>query len=255
MNKLATMYWERDGRVEILTLSRPQVLNAMNVQMIYDFNTAFDEIAKSDASVLVIKGEGRSFCSGLDLQELSSDRMEVADFDTRGQNAFFKLEAMDKIVIAAMQGHAIGGGLQLALACDLRIATEELICSLPAAQEAIMPGLSVMRLPRFIGLGRAKRLILTGEQLSGGQAYDLGLVDFLTPAVAFNRKVLEVVQFMSQATSFGTIQCKLSMNRSYDLPREAYLAEYYARMAACVEHPDHAEAKRALLEKRPAAWS
>src|SRR3972149_8768455 len=171
MSQLKTMSWEKEGKVARIVFNRPEVLNAMNNEATIEINTIADAISKKDGvRVVVITGAGRSFCTGIDLKELSSGQIEMV-YHHRWERALRIFEMMEKIVIAGIKEYCLGGGLQLALACDVRVAADNAILGLPAIKESLIPGLGTSRLPPYIGLGRAKRMVLSGEPIDARQAH------------------------------------------------------------------------------------
>src|SRR5262249_8256574 len=145
-----TMHFEKGGRIGRLTLNRPHLLNAMNYQGSVEMNEAAEMIRDdADLRLVLIRGAGRAFCTGIDLKELTAGGTPRRYYEN-WDRALRVLEQSEKLLICAMQGYALGGGLQLALACDIRVATEECQLGLPAIKEGIVPGLGVLRLPRFI---------------------------------------------------------------------------------------------------------
>ena len=139
---LATMFITRDGPIATLRLNRPERLNAFGNQGTFDINTAAEALAQDDGiRVVIIAGEGRAFSTGIDLKQLSSGEID-ATYHRRWERALRMFEMMNKIVICAINGYCLGGGLQLALACDLRIAAESAQLGLPAVREGLIPGMS-----------------------------------------------------------------------------------------------------------------
>ena len=176
---LETMRYESDGDLIRLTLNRPHVLNAVNYQGTVELHQAAQAIHDDPiARAVIIRGDGRAFCTGIDLKELAAGETPQAYF-YHWDRALRLLELSDKLALCAMQGYALGGGLQLPLACDIRIATSDCQLGLPAAKEGFIPGLGTYRLPRYIGLGRAKRMALSGENVDGSEALHIGLVDYV----------------------------------------------------------------------------
>jgi len=170
-------------------------------------------------------------------------------FDTIYQEALFRLENLNMITIAAMHGYAIGGGLQFALACDLRIGTKSLILALPAVRDGIMPGLAVWRLTQFIGKGRAKRLILGGENLTGTEGYNIGLLDYVCDESEMAKTVETLAMSIAKETRDSTLHSKHMINRTSTLTYPEYMREYASRFRACVVSPDHRTAKNLILEQ------
>jgi enoyl-CoA hydratase len=253
--ELDTMYFEKEGRVGRLTLNRPRVLNAMNYQGSLDMNRAA-EMIRDDPQVrlVVIRGAGRAFCTGIDLKELAAGETPHQYYEN-WDRALRILEHSEKILICAMHGYALGGGFQLALACDIRIATEGCQLGLPAIKEGIVPGLGTFRLPRYIGLGRAKWMALSGENVDGRRAVEMGLVDHIVSAETFDEEVQALVEKYSRLCSEGTLQSKMLLNMSFDMPHGQFFEEYLRRQRIALTSPDHQQAMSAYREGRDPDFS
>ncbi|HEX2929576.1 MAG TPA: enoyl-CoA hydratase/isomerase family protein [Candidatus Binatia bacterium] len=248
--KYETMYFEKEGRVGCLTLSRPQLLNAMNYQGSLDINRAAEMIRdEPDVRLVLIRGAGRAFCTGIDLKQLAAGETPHQYYEN-WDRALRILEQSEKILICAMQGYSLGGGLQLALACDIRIATADCQLGLPAIKEGIIPGLGTLRLSRYIGLGRAKWMTLSGENIDGRRAYEIGMVDHLVKLDSFDEEVKTLVEKYSRVCSEGTRQSKILLNMSFDMPHGQFFEEYLRRQRMALQSPDHQEAMAAYREKR-----
>lgn len=174
---------DRQGDIEVLTISRPSALNALNSAFFEELNTYLDEIVTSEPfKVLVITGEGKAFVAGADISEMVNlSPSEAKGFSEKGQETFQRLEKIPIPVIAAINGYALGGGCELAMACDIRIASRKAIFGLPEVTLGLIPGYAgTMRLPRLIGVGNALKCMLTGDPLMAEEAYRYGLVQELT---------------------------------------------------------------------------
>ena len=193
---------EQDG-VLYVKLNRPEKRNAVNIQLLDELKRCFVDVASEDSvGAVVISGEGKVFCAGTDLSELG----KVAGTSGQGfrsnlrkfQETFSEIEYLEKAVIVAIHGCAIGAGLEMALACDLRIASQEAMFSLPEVSIGVVPDLGgSQRLPRIVGVGRAKELILTGKAISALDAEHIGLVNKVVPledlqdtAIAWARDII-----------------------------------------------------------------
>lgn len=170
-----------------IKLNRPEKRNAINLQMLYELERCFSEVAAKDSvEVVVLSGEGKVFCAGIDLFEIGKIT-GVSGQDLRKnlrklQRAFSEIEYLEKAVIAAIHGAAMGVGLELTLACDLRIASQEAVFTIPEVNLGVIPDLGGnQRLPRIVGVGRAKELILTGKKISALEAERIGLVNKVVP--------------------------------------------------------------------------
>jgi len=248
--ELQNMKYETDGDLIRLTLDRPEVLNAIDYQSTMELHQAALAIHDDPiARAVVIRGNGRAFCTGIDLKELAADETPH-DYFYQWDQALRILERSDKLIICAIQGFALGGGLQLPLACDIRVATEDAVLGLPAAKEGFIPGLGTYRLPRYIGLGRAKRMAISGENIDGVEALRIGLVDYVVKPLEFEKEVEELTQRYLTLSSEGARQTKLMMSAYQDLPHGQFFEEYLHRQAIAIAAPDHDEAMTAYREKR-----
>src|SRR5262249_60051986 len=165
----ATIRLEVRGEVAHLTFDRPHVLNAGNSRFASELAEAVAAIAaRRDVRVVVLTGAGRAFQTGVDLKALAAGELTQGDL-IRWEDAMTAIERMDKLVIAAINGHCIGGGLQLALVCDYRLAVDDALLSLPAVKECLIPSMALYRLPRLIGIGSANGLILLRQALAAPQ--------------------------------------------------------------------------------------
>jgi enoyl-CoA hydratase/carnithine racemase len=249
------MYFEKQGRVGYLTLNRPQLLNAMNYQGSLDLNRAAEMIRDDpDVRLVLIRGAGRAFCTGIDLKQLAAGELPHQYYEN-WDRALRILEQAEKILICAMHGYALGGGLQLALACDIRIATPQCQLGLPAIKEGIVPGLGTFRLPRYVGLGRAKWMVLSGENVDGRSGLQMGLVDHVVEAENFDAELGSLVDKYLRVCSEGTRQSKMLLNMPFDMPHGAFFEEYLRRQRIALASPDHQEAMTAYCEGREPAFS
>lgn len=250
MPQLETMAWERDGKIARISFNRPQFLNAMSNQATIDINTIVDAVAKEDdVRVVVIAGTGRSFSTGIDLKQLSTDQIEMV-YHHRWERALRVFETMEKIVIVGIKEYCLGGGLQLALACDIRVAADNAILGLPAIKESLIPGLGTYRLAHYVGLGRAKRLVLSGENVGAQDAYAMGLVDYVVPLAQFETRLEELVAQYLRVCSVATVKSKTLVNLSFELGYDAFLEKYFELQEIAQTSDDHFEARRAYREKR-----
>lgn len=251
---LETMHFEKDGRIGCLTLNRPRLLNAMNYQGSLDMNRIAEMIRDDpDVRLVLIRGAGRAFCTGIDLKQLQAGETPHEYYE-KWDRALRILEQAEKVLICAMQGYALGGGLQLALACDIRIATEDCQLGLPATKEGIIPGLGTFRLPRYIGLGRAKWMALSGENVDGRRAYEIGLVDHVVKPDSFDQDVNALVEKYSSTCSEGSRQSKVLLGLAFDMPHGQFFEEYLRRQRIAMASPDHQEAMLAYREGRDPAF-
>ncbi len=241
---LETMFISREGAIATLHLNRTVRLNAFGMHGTVELNTAADMLAADEAvRVVIITGEGRSFSTGIDLKELAAGEIDMT-YHHRWEGALRKFELMNKVVIAAINGWCLGGGLQLALACDVRIAVESAQMGLPAVKEGLIPGMGVYRLPRAIGITRARRYILSGELVDGREGERIGMVDYVVSESNFARKVSEVSSAYLKMPWASVLLSKQMTNRAFDLPFDEFLAEYFAAQTQAMQSDDHRAAMR-----------
>ena len=209
---------EIDGDRATIALNRPEKLNALDLALVASFEEAAGEIAAdSRVAIVVVRGYGRSFCAGLDLDMFAAEGMSM-EFYRRQERGLRLLETMDKTVVAALHGHCLGGGVQLAAACDVRVGSSDAVIGLPAVQEGLFPGMAPYRLPRLIGKGRAASLILTGRSITAEEAERIGLIDHVVDADDFDAQVAGLVDEYARAPREAAAASKRLMALSYEAP-------------------------------------
>lgn len=248
------MRLETRDRLAWVTFTRGRALNAMDNVAGEDLNRVAATLADDDrVRVVVIRGAGRAFSSGIDLRELAADRIDMA-YHHRWERALRAFEQMDKLVVVGLHGYCLGGALQLALACDIRVSTPSCRIGLPAVKECLIPGLSTWRLPKYVGWGRAKKMILGGDSVLGDEALRIGLVDHLAPEEGFHAALDQRADEYLEACSLGTRLSKQLIRRAFESDYETIRAEYFALQERAQDSPDAAEAKRAYREGRDPEW-
>ncbi|MGH7413466.1 MAG: enoyl-CoA hydratase/isomerase family protein [Candidatus Rokuibacteriota bacterium] len=228
-----------DGPVARITLNRPEVLNAGDPGWVAELNDVVARVGeRRDLRVAVITGAGRAFSTGVDLKALAGGEMTLPHF-VAWEDAMTAIERMALPFVAAINGHCLGGGLQLALVCDYRLASADAVIGLPAVKECLIPSMALYRLPRLIGGARARELILLGEPISAARAEQIGLVDRAIPPAEFSRALDEcVARFLAlPATSLAV--SKRLLARAFDLPFEAFRQEMEAGFRLCLDSPEH----------------
>jgi enoyl-CoA hydratase/carnithine racemase len=237
-----------DGPVATITFNRPEKLNAADLAQSHALEAAVAEVGRErDVHVVLLRGAGRSFGSGIDRDMVAAG--VPRDFMPSHERAYAALEDMDKLVIAVVHGHALGAGLLVALACDLRICSTDATLGLLAARYGLFPALGTFRLPRLIGLGPARRLILSGETVDPAEAYRLGLVDHLVPAERFAEGVDELVARYVALSPDAVAAIKYLTGRAFDVPRDTAFAEAVPLLERCLEAPQ-VEAASAVWRSR-----
>jgi len=199
-----------------ITLNRPSKLNAINASMLKELSEATDTIEKeANVRCIIIKGVGeRAFSSGADLTELLKLTQETATkFSVMGQQVFSKLEKISKPVIAAIGGYALGGGLELALACDLRIAADDAELGCPETKIGLIPAWGgTQRLPLVVGLSNAKRLIILGDRVKANEALEIGLIDRVVPKNNLEAEVEKLAQRLVEPSELTLKHVKQTLN-------------------------------------------
>lgn len=183
MDKFKTIKYEVRNGIAILTLNRPEALNALNNDFFQDMEVLLSDIRNDkEVRILIITGAGKAFVAGADISEMVGMDVAMAEkFSRRGQAVFLGLEKLNIPVIAAVNGYALGGGCELAMACDIRIASSKAKFGQPEVSLGLIPGFAgTQRLPRLIGLGNALNLLLTADQISADEAFRIGMVQKLT---------------------------------------------------------------------------
>jgi enoyl-CoA hydratase len=248
--ELETMRCEFSGPLARLRLNRPQALNAANWAWVRDLVTATSHLAQSsETRVVIVSGEGRAFCSGLDVKELAQGNLSREWFATWEQGVL-ALANLDAITIAAIHGYCLGGGLQVALACDLRIASTDAVLSIPAVKEGVVAALGPMRLARILGAGRAKQLCFLGRQFSAEQALDWGMLVEVTTRTQLEERTLALAQEIAAIPFTALKHTKRQIDRAFTQDDETLLAEMVAAQEDCLRSPDHAAVMAAYREQQ-----
>src|SRR3989440_1369746 len=214
--ELETMRCELEGHLARLRLNRPDALNAANWAWVQDLVTITSHLAQSsETHVVIVSGEGRSFCSGLDTKELVKGHLTREWFAT-WEKGVSTLAALDAITIAAIQGYCLGGGLQVALACDLRIATTDAILSIPAVREGLVAALGPMRLARIIGVGPAKKLCFLGQRFTGEEGVALHIIHQVCSRENLEKQAQAMAEELLSIPFTALKHTKLQIHRSFD---------------------------------------
>ncbi len=248
------MLLQKEDKRAWVTFTRESHLNAVNNDGTVEINRVAMAIREDpDIRIVVIRGRGRAFCTGIDLKQLSAGEIDMS-YHERWEKALRTIEQMKKIVIVGMHGYCLGGGLQLALASDIRVSTPGCQIGLPAIQESLIPGLATWRLPRYVGWGRAKKLIIGGENIAGEEASAIGLVDHLVPEDDFFSHLDQVAANYLKSCSTGSRMSKLITNQAFDMTYDEILKLYFKMQERTQYSVDAEESKRAYREKRDPIW-
>ena len=248
---------EKRGRVGVVTVNRPDKLNALNIRTREDILAAFDEIEKdADVRVVVITGAGeKAFIAGADINEFAGKTAVQQRAVMKGRRAFDAVEDFPKPVIAMINGFALGGGCELALACDIRVASSKAKLGQPEIKLGIIPGGGgTQRLTRLIGEGKAMELILTGDMISAEEAERLGLVNYVYPPEELEVKTMELAGKIAEMSPVALTLAKQSVKNAARMEIRAGLEAETELFALCFSSEDKEEGVRAFIEKRKAEF-
>jgi enoyl-CoA hydratase len=245
--------------IAVVILDRPKVLNALNAATIAELGGVFESLAADPSiGVVLLSGAGgRAFAAGADISELSAAATPEAgrEFALRGQHVFRRIETLGKPVIACIQGFALGGGCELAMACTFRIAADDARLGQPEVKLGIIAGYGgTQRLPRLVGRGAALKLLLTGEIINAQEALRIGLVDEVVPAAELMPRAETVAQAIAANAPLALAETLHIVEEGLSLPLELALlreADSFARLCAT---SDKVEGTAAFLQKRPPQW-
>lgn len=245
--------FEKDGWVAVVTIDRPQVLNALNDETIAELDDCFTSIGgDSEIRCVILTGAGKAFVAGADIGELAEvDVVSGRAKCDRGHALFFKIENLPQPVIAAVNGFALGGGCEIAMACDIRLASDKAKLGQPEANLGIIPGYGgTQRLSRLVGSGKAKQLIFTGDFVSAGEAHRIGLVDEVFPPDELMPKAREMAAKIATKGPLAVKAAKEAVNLSLAIDTRSGCEHEASLFAAICASEDKAEGTRAFLEKR-----
>ena len=243
---------ETKGSIGDLTMNRPEALNALNEQVLRDLDAALDQAAaQEDLLVLILTGAGRSFVAGADIAQMKDlSPMEAKKFGLYGNGVFLKLENFPKPVIAAVNGFALGGGCELAMSCDIRVASEKAKFGQPEVGLGITPGFGgTQRLARIVGASNAMELILTAKTISAAQAQEMGLVSHVYPPEELMDKAMELAQAIAANAQVAVRESKAAIRRGLQTDMATGAAFEAEAFALCFATEDQKDAMTAFVNK------
>jgi enoyl-CoA hydratase len=250
---------ERDGQIGVITIDRPKVLNALNDATIAELSQAFDELgADAHIRVIILTGGGeKAFVAGADIGELAAcDVQGGIAKSKRGIDLLFKMEHLPKPIIGAVNGFALGGGCEIALACDFRIASEKAQLGQPEVTLGIMPGYGgTQRLPRLVGAGTAKKLLYTGDRVKADEALRIGLVDEVVPADQLMARCRELAATIASRGPLAVAMVKKAVNFGLNVDLPSGCDYEISLFGAICASADQKEGCSAFLEKRKANFT
>jgi enoyl-CoA hydratase len=246
--------YEKDGAVATITIDRPKVLNALNDETVMELHDCVDGIAgDGEVRCVILTGEGeKSFVAGADIGELAEcDVVSGKATCDKGQDLFFKIENLAQPVIAAVNGFALGGGCEIAMACDIRLASEKAKIGQPEVSLGIIPGYGgTQRLAKIVGPGKARQLIYTGDHIGAEEAYRIGLVDEVYPPEELMPKAKEMAQKIASKGPLAIKAAKEAINTGLYVNLQAGCELEGTLFAGICASADKEEGTKAFLEKR-----
>ncbi|WP_129600884.1 short-chain-enoyl-CoA hydratase [Anaerophilus nitritogenes] len=246
---------EKQEKIAILKINRPKALNALNSQVLKELDCLIYELeADEDVDVLIITGEGKAFVAGADIAEMKDLGAEEGRvFGNLGQKVFRRIEKMEKPVIAAVNGFALGGGCELAICCDMRIASEKAKFGQPEVGLGIIPGFSgTQRLPRLVGVGKAKELIFTGDVINALEAEKIGLVNKVVAPEVLMEEAMNLAKKIAKNAQKAVRYANIAINRGSETDIETGIEMEGNLFGLCFATKDQEEGMTAFLEKRSA---
>ncbi len=246
--------FKTDDGIATIVFNRPEALNALNDDLLKEFSLALDDISKNeDIRVLILTGAGeKAFVAGADITELSTfNSLQAKVFAQKGQKTINKLQELAIPVIAAVNGFALGGGSEVALACDFIYASENAVFGLPEITLGIMPGFGgTQRLPRLIGKNMAKEMIFTGKMIKADEAYQIGLANKVCPAKSLMDEVLKTAKTIALKGKVSLRCAKQAVNTGMNSDLVTGCNNEIDAFALCFASEDAKEGTSAFLEKR-----
>ncbi len=249
---------EKKNAIAYVTVNRPNVLNALNGATIEELRTAFHEL-KHDASirVVILTGAGeKAFVAGADIGELAKQEpVSGKEMALRGQNVLNLIENLGKPVIACVNGYALGGGCELALACTMRLASDNAKFGQPEVKLGILPGYGgTQRLPRLVGKGLAMQMVLSGEMITAQEAHRIGLVNDVTPAAELIARAEAIAAKIIANAPLAVQYCMEAVNKGMEMTLAEGMFLEAALFGVCCATEDKKEGTAAFMEKRTAAF-
>ena len=244
-----------NGAVRGIKINNPEALNALNTAILKELDAAFTEVAEDNGILaVVLTGEGRAFVAGADISEMKSkNAIEGEIFGKLGASVFRKIELLPKPVIAAVNGFALGGGCELAMSCDIRLASTKAKFGQPEVGLGITPGFSgTQRMPRLIGMGKAKELIYTADIIDAAEAYRIGLVNHVYEPEALMEEAMKMAEKIASKAPIAVKNSKEAINRGIQTDMDSAVAIEAYLFGLCFASEDQKEGMTAFFEKRKA---
>jgi len=257
MNQLSNIRCEMREQIALLTLNRPEALNALNSKTLEELDLIFESLENTeDILGVIITGEGRAFAAGADIVQMKDYKCEDArNYAGYAQKVFNRIEALEKPVIAAVNGYALGGGCEVSLSCDFRIASEKAVFGQPEVDLGVIPCFGgTQRLTRLVGIGRAKELIYTGRKVKAQEAYEIGLVNKVVPGERLEEETMDIMRLIAEKAPMAVRYAKVAITKGADMDLGKGLELEKDIAGITFGTDDKQEGMEAFLEKRKAKF-
>jgi enoyl-CoA hydratase len=249
---------DKRSPLAVVTIDRPKVLNALNAETLTELSEIFEELAADpEIRVILLAGAGdRAFVAGADIRELAALTPEEGRaYSLRGQGILRRIETLGKPIIACIQGFALGGGCELAMACTLRLAADDARLGQPEVKLGVMAGYGgSQRLTRLVGRSEGLKLLLTGSIIDAREALRIGLVDEVLPAAELMQRAEALAQEIAANAPLAVAETLRAVDEGFDLPLDLALLRESVRFGGLCATADKNEGAQAFLEKRPPVW-
>ncbi|MCI7412432.1 MAG: enoyl-CoA hydratase-related protein [Clostridiales bacterium] len=249
--------YEVKGNLGYLTINRPKALNALNTEVLSELADALKEIEADDAvKAVIVTGEGKAFVAGADIAQMSKlNAVEGRAMMQAGHKVMNTIDQMPKPFIAAVNGFALGGGCELAMACDIRIASSKAKFGQPEVGLGIIPGFcGTQRLSRLVGKGMAKYLIYSAEMINAEEAFRIGLVEKVVEPDALMETAEKLANTIASKAPIAVAQAKIAINNGFDMDLKSASQLEVEATTVCFGSEDQKEGMAAFLEKRAPEW-
>ena len=249
--------YEVKGDLGFITINRPKAMNALNTDVLAELAEALKEIESDDAvKAVIVTGEGKAFVAVSDIAQMSKlNAVEGRAMMQAGHKVMNTIDQMPKPFIAAVNGFALGGGCELAMACDIRIASEKAKFGQPEVGLGIIPGFcGTQRLPRLVGKGMAKYLIYSAEMINAAEALRIGLVEKVVAPEELMAEAEKLAETIASKAPIAVAQAKIAINNGYDMDLKSASQLEVEASTVCFGSEDQKEGMAAFLEKRTAEW-
>lgn len=245
--------YEAEGHIAVITINRPEALNALNEDVLKDLKSAFESVDQNEIRAIILTGAGeKSFVAGADIAAMSTmTKKQGEEFGKFGNDIFRMIETFPIPVIAAINGFALGGGNELAMSCDIRICSDNAMFGQPEVGLGITPGFGgTQRLARIIGVGKAKELVYGARNIKADEAYRLGLVNNVYPQAELLAAAKKLAGIIAANAPIAVRNCKKAINEGLQVDMDKAIVIEEKLFGECFESADQKEGMGAFLEKR-----